>query len=352
MKVLFVVPDYSGNGGAETVIKTTATALNKSGINTFIYIAAKRKKPKKTYNTNWLDGLTHKREHSLTSIEPLIVLHHAFKISRIIKRYKFTKIIFINGRNARILRTIRWFSHSFPPTYSWAHISIPKVKQLTNIFSADYHLAISNGIAQQLKDYGADKEKIFTIFNPVIEQKDVIKFSTENLIFIGRLRESHKRVSDIITAISRIDGVTLHIIGDGDSSDLYKDRVKKESLSHKIIFHGYQKAPWDFISNNINGVGALLLSSNREGFPMVLCEAMSRGIYCISSNCETGPRDIIVPGVNGDLFPVGDTDDLTNKITKLLNNEIIPNQKTIIDSISHIYTENYIKKLIKILEST
>lgn len=49
---------------------------------------------------------------------------------------------------------------------------------------------------------------------------------------------------------------------------------------------------------------------------MVLLEAMSRGIYCVASNCETGPADIVNKN-NGQLFEVGNVDELTHKLQYL-----------------------------------
>ncbi len=57
-------------------------------------------------------------------------------------------------------------------------------------------------------------------------------------------------------------------------------------------------------SKNKN-VTALLLTSAFEGFPMTLLEAMSYGIPCISSDCMSGPRDMIKPGLNGELYTRG-----------------------------------------------
>jgi UDP-D-galactose:(glucosyl)LPS alpha-1,6-D-galactosyltransferase len=54
------------------------------------------------------------------------------------------------------------------------------------------------------------------------------------------------------------------------------------------------------------GVTALILTSRFEGFGMVLAEANQRGIPVISSDCQSGPSDIIIPGKNGYLFPEGD----------------------------------------------
>lgn len=54
----------------------------------------------------------------------------------------------------------------------------------------------------------------------------------------------------------------------------------------------------------------------------MLGEAMSRGVLCISSDCETGPRDFILDGVNGFLFPVKDVDALAAVMQRVIDGEI------------------------------
>ena len=62
---------------------------------------------------------------------------------------------------------------------------------------------------------------------------------------------------------------------------------------------------------------ALLLTSRFEGFGLVLVEAISHGIPVISSDCETGPRDIVVEGINGYLYKPGDLKEFVEKVNGL-----------------------------------
>ncbi|MDE9571749.1 glycosyltransferase, partial [Xenorhabdus bovienii] len=79
-----------------------------------------------------------------------------------------------------------------------------------------------------------------------------------------------------------------------------------------IFWHGWVKEPWSFVQESIVEVSSLLLTSKNEGFPMVLGEAISYGIYCISSDCQTGTTDIIKKYRNGELYPVGDVKELAH----------------------------------------
>jgi GalNAc-alpha-(1->4)-GalNAc-alpha-(1->3)-diNAcBac-PP-undecaprenol alpha-1,4-N-acetyl-D-galactosaminyltransferase len=66
--------------------------------------------------------------------------------------------------------------------------------------------------------------------------------------------------------------------------------------------------------------GIFVLSSDFEGFPNALAEALSAGAPCISSNCPTGPAELIVNGVGGLLFETGDSEELAAQLSLLLSN--------------------------------
>ena len=70
-----------------------------------------------------------------------------------------------------------------------------------------------------------------------------------------------------------------------------------------------------------------ILSSNFEGLPNVLLEAITLNTFVISSNCPTGPSEILDNGKGGLLFKVGDYNELSKKIIFFINNKKINNKK-------------------------
>jgi len=81
---------------------------------------------------------------------------------------------------------------------------------------------------------------------------------------------------------------------------------------------GYQPRPFE----SIGECTALLLTSRFEGFGLVLVEANAHGIPVISSNCQAGPEDIVIEGVNGYLFPEGDLEAFVNILRKVIRGEL------------------------------
>ena len=78
---------------------------------------------------------------------------------------------------------------------------------------------------------------------------------------------------------------------------------------------------------------------------MVLCEANSYGIYTVSSDCPTGPADIIRPYVNGELYPVGDNKKLSDILNKIVSGETEINHTVIKNSISPFYEDKYLARV-------
>ena len=108
----------------------------------------------------------------------------------------------------------------------------------------------------------------------------------------------------------------LNIYGAGER-DKYEQIAKEEQLTNSIIFHGVSD---DIISKYLNS-SIYVLSSRFEGFGLVLAEAMSIGLPCVSFACPCGPKDIIRNGEDGILCENGNIQELANGICKLIEDE-------------------------------
>jgi GalNAc-alpha-(1->4)-GalNAc-alpha-(1->3)-diNAcBac-PP-undecaprenol alpha-1,4-N-acetyl-D-galactosaminyltransferase len=96
-------------------------------------------------------------------------------------------------------------------------------------------------------------------------------------------------------------------------------------LEDRVQLTGFIENVWDEYSNS----ALFVLSSNYEGFPNVILEAMANSTPVVSSDCPSGPKEIILHGINGFLFKVGDIDGLAKCIKHTISTE------TAISSIKH-----------------
>lgn len=352
MNILFVGEAVSGFGGIETVLKKVTGFLENDSKtpNTYtLYFLCRDDRMDKT----WLQGKHSVCHQSGIKISFLRRLSQTRALARFLDENNPDVVIAFDTPSCRIAsQAIKRVQHSIP-LFSWVHYSLDHKKHSELVCLADYHLAISSGIKQQLIDRGVPEHRISVIFNPVTPQTIVIPRPTPNenavFIYVGRLKfEGQKRLKDMLDALSGLTGNwECHFIGDGSDEAICKSYAQKLGLHEHTHWHGWQAEPWEYIQSNVPKVSALLLTSAFEGFGMVLAEAMSYGIYCVSSDCPSGPRDIIKNDVNGQLYPTNDLSVFQETLTSLIDGKNLPDAEKIKISIHDFYDGNYYVNLMK-----
>lgn len=244
----------------------------------------------------------------------------------------------------------RFKEESGIPLLSWVHVSLTgsrestahKVKEKVALF--DGHLAISQGLADELSDeYHA--ENIELIYNPV-DAAEIVPRNIKKLIYIGRITKI-KRVDSLIKELAQLQGDWhLDIYGStgSESGDAqFKALISALNLEDKITFHGWQKDAWGMVKE----AGVLLLNSTREGFGLVIVEAMQRGIPVIAADCPVGPAELIHNGVNGWLYPVDEEFRSREYLQKILDGELkLPSLESVQKSVTQFETGNYLNHFI------
>lgn len=205
-----------------------------------------------------------------------------------------------------------------PIVFSWFHADLRELRHAWATRTCDAHLAISEGIAHQLNVHWPRPTTV--VYNPSDDEGNLIPCPRPSaaaplrLLYIGRLHEQ-KRVDRILTALSGVHARnwTLQIIGDGDDRDDLRQLATTLGLDNKITWSGWQSRPWHTVAE----ASLLLLTSRMEGFPVLLLEALARGVPIAAMDCDFGPREIVLPGQNGWLLPPGDTGAMATIIDQL-----------------------------------
>jgi glycosyltransferase involved in cell wall biosynthesis len=156
------------------------------------------------------------------------------------------------------------------------------------------------------------------IYNPLISKykiKTPIKKIKKNLniLNIGRLTDQ----KDQLTLLKALDLLkknkikfTAKIIGSGNKYKNLKEYIDKNNLKMEVQLLGYKPNGYKFMTK----ADVFILSSKYEGLPNVLIEAQQSNTPIISSNCPTGPSEILMEGKLGSLYPVGDYKKLYTEI--------------------------------------
>lgn len=107
---------------------------------------------------------------------------------------------------------------------------------------------------------------------------------------------------------------TLEIWGSGEQEQMLRDTILKFHLEEKVYLKGFTS----HLNDEMGTASMFLLSSDFEGFPLVIIEAMSVGLPVVAYACPTGPKDIIEDGKNGFLIPMQDEKLFARKICALI----------------------------------
>lgn len=197
---------------------------------------------------------------------------------------------------------------------------------INNLFDkADLIISNSKGVDEDLKSIMNITTNTKVIYNPVDikyinSKKDIcedvdfdFKEDKKYVISVGRLIPL-KRNIDLIKAFFELqkedDNLEVLFLGDGIlKNDLINECVKL-NIENKVHFLGNVKNPFYYLSRS----NLFVLNSQIEGFPNVLVEAMTCGLPVISSDCKSGPKEILEDEKYGLLYPVGEVNTLIEKM--------------------------------------
>jgi glycosyltransferase involved in cell wall biosynthesis len=109
----------------------------------------------------------------------------------------------------------------------------------------------------------------------------------------------------------------LKLCGRGRDTEKLRGLIAEHGLEERVILDG----PTDDVPGEMAQASIYVLSSRYEGFPLVLIEAMSKGMACVAFDCPTGPADIVDDHRNGLLVPARDVEGLTAALMEMVADE-------------------------------
>jgi glycosyltransferase involved in cell wall biosynthesis len=195
---------------------------------------------------------------------------------------------------------------------------------------ADRVTAVSQGVKDDLVSrLGLAAEKVTVVYNPIVSDEMLSKaqepldhpwFGDETPVVLGVGRLVHEKGFDIlIRAIAEVGKkrpVRLVILGQGELREALQAQIDELGQSERVSLAGFDKNPFKYMAQ----CDLFVLSSRNEGLPGVLIQAMACGAAVVSTDCPSGPSEIITGGADGVLVPVADVGAMAREFARLLGN--------------------------------
>lgn len=198
---------------------------------------------------------------------------------------------------------------------------------------ADEIVAVSQGVRTDLQQFlQLAPERISVIYNPIITPTMQVQaqvsidhewFKPEEppvILAAGRL-QPQKDFPTLLQAFAKVRDkrpVRLLILGEGPDRKALENLIATLGITNDVLLPGFDVNPYRYMSK----AAAFVLSSQWEGLPGVLIEALYCGAPLVATDCPSGPREILADGAYGQLVPVGDVEAMAGAIEMALTRQL------------------------------
>jgi glycosyltransferase involved in cell wall biosynthesis len=194
---------------------------------------------------------------------------------------------------------------------------------------ADAIVAVSQGAADDLACFsGVDRSSISVIYNPVVEDSERqpdfppdepqgwCAGTHRRLLAVGTLKaiKDYTTLLNAFALLRRWIDARLLILGEGECRTGLVAQAQELGIADSVFMPGFVKD----LSPYYQHADLHVLSSTGEGFGNVIVEALAAGIPVVSTDCLSGPREILADGKFGRLVPVGDAQALAEAMRESL----------------------------------
>ena len=211
-----------------------------------------------------------------------------------------------------------------------------KTKKVKKLYNNKHLLCVSKGVEDDILSIGVIPDSIQTIYNPYVFD-DIRKLALEKiefgldgdyLVHVGSFSYP-KRHDILLKAFAKIKDkdIKLVLVGAGEEEGKIKQLVKELDIDDRVVFAGFHSNPYPIIKFS----KILLLTSDHEGLPTVLIEALSLGVKVVSTDCPSGPYEILAPEFENYLVPVGNIEIFAKKIDEVLDEDEVDIPKSLLN---------------------
>ncbi|HNF43221.1 MAG TPA: glycosyltransferase [Ferruginibacter sp.] len=251
------------------------------------------------------------------------------------------------GYKGHVIMCERTHQTTMQQSHSTIYRMFSKFMVMFSYKRADLVLANSYAMQTDLVENFRIKTPVRVIYNPIdlhfikthVNEEPGYVFDPNTFYFVNvggfRKEKNHLLLIQAFFILKHLP-CKLLLVGGGVMEEELKQKVHDLGMMDKIIFTGFEKNPFKYVSRS----DCFVLSSDVEGFPNVLIEALACGKPVISTDCSSGPRELLAPatdlhhraiidyeiGEYGILTPVGDVSALAAAMKKIVEDSVLRQQ--------------------------
>jgi len=360
-RIALFLPSMRG-GGAERVMNLLSCALAERGYSVDL-ILVMAEGPYLAQVPQSVRVINLKASRVIKSLPSLIKYLRSEKPVSMLSALNNANIVALWARSLARVNTRVICSIHNNLSLSLKHSKIKRVQLFPSLIHhfyplADAIIAVSTGVADDFsKKTRLPRENIKIIYNPVvtpdlyIKSRDVLKhpwFASSNvpvILGVGRLT-AQKDFPTLIKAfmyLCKKRPLRLMILGEGEERISLENMVRSFGLESNVSLPGFVDNPFPYMRQ----ASVFVLSSKWEGFGNVLVEAMACGTAVVSTNCPSGPSEILQNGKYGPLVPVEDAELLAKGIQTVL--DLPPDPKELCSRATDFSLNDITDKYLKVM---
>jgi glycosyltransferase involved in cell wall biosynthesis len=199
--------------------------------------------------------------------------------------------------------------------------------------AADARICVSHGTAEDIAAIsGMARDRFEVIYNPVALPKQATVISPEieslwpkggrRILAVGSLKpdKNHRLLLKAFALVHEEEPAALMILGEGPLRSELEQLTRTLGIADRVVMPGFFLDPWAVYAS----ADLFVLSSDHEGYPLVLLEALHSALPVVSTDSGSGPSEILGGGRYGKLTPVGDARALAHAMRSALDKPVAP----------------------------